>query len=77
MIYGTTKTFLELFGLSTISELPSLKEVVPPETEPPGTEEAEPKTEGKGPPPSDSNLVESEIEEVLGEIDHSGDEDDS
>jgi segregation and condensation protein B len=77
MIYGTTKTFLELFGLNTISELPSLKEVVPPAAEPSGTEEAEPKAEEKGPPPPDPSLVESEIEEVLEEIDHSGDQDDS
>ncbi len=30
IIYGTTKTFLELFSLSALSELPTLKEVQPP-----------------------------------------------
>ena len=30
IIYGTTKAFLELFGLSRISDLPTLKEVQPP-----------------------------------------------
>jgi len=30
MIYGTTRTFLELFGLNTLADLPSLKEVQPP-----------------------------------------------
>ena len=30
MIYGTTRTFLELFGLNTLADLPALKEVQPP-----------------------------------------------
>jgi segregation and condensation protein B len=30
LIYGTTKTFLELFNLNTLSDLPTLKEVQPP-----------------------------------------------
>ncbi len=30
MIYGTTKAFLELFGLGSLTDLPSLKEVQPP-----------------------------------------------
>jgi len=30
MIYGTTGTFLELFGLNTLADLPNLKEVQPP-----------------------------------------------
>jgi len=30
MIYGTTRTFLELFGLNTLADLPTLKEVQPP-----------------------------------------------
>lgn len=35
LIYGTTKTFLELFNLNTLSDLPTLKEVqAPPEPEP-------------------------------------------
>jgi len=34
LIYGTTKTFLELFNLNTLSDLPTLKEVQPsPEPE--------------------------------------------
>ncbi len=77
MIYGTTKAFLEIFGLNTISELPSLKEVVPPTAEPPKDEDVEPKTEEEKPPLPGPTPVESEIEEVLEEIDHSGDEDDS
>ena len=36
IIYGTTKAFLELFGLNALSDLPTLKEVQPPPT----TEEA-------------------------------------
>jgi segregation and condensation protein B len=30
LIYGTTKTFLELFNLNALSDLPTLKEVEPP-----------------------------------------------
>ena len=30
IVYGTTKTFLELFSLNTLSDLPSLKEIQPP-----------------------------------------------
>jgi segregation and condensation protein B len=32
IVYGTTKTFLELFGLNTLSDLPTLKEIQPPQT---------------------------------------------
>jgi segregation and condensation protein B len=31
IIYGTTKAFLELFSLNTLSDLPSLKEIQPPQ----------------------------------------------
>jgi segregation and condensation protein B len=30
MVYGTTRTFLEHFGLSSLADLPKLKELVPP-----------------------------------------------
>jgi segregation and condensation protein B len=30
MIYGTTRTFLEVFSLNTLADLPTLKEVQPP-----------------------------------------------
>jgi segregation and condensation protein B len=30
IVYGTTKTFLEVFGLNTLSDLPTPKEVQPP-----------------------------------------------
>lgn len=30
IVYGTTKAFLELFGLNTLSDLPALKEIQPP-----------------------------------------------
>jgi segregation and condensation protein B len=32
IIYGTTKNFLRLFGLNTLSDLPALKEIQPPQT---------------------------------------------
>ncbi len=30
IVYGTTKAFLELFGLNTLADLPTLKEIQPP-----------------------------------------------
>ena len=30
IVYGTTQAFLELFSLNTLSDLPTLKEIVPP-----------------------------------------------
>jgi len=30
LVYGTTQTFLELFNLNTLSDLPTLKEIEPP-----------------------------------------------
>ncbi len=30
IVYGTTQTFLELFGLSKLSDLPTIKEIQPP-----------------------------------------------
>lgn len=62
IVYGTTKGFLELFGLNTLSDLPSLKDIQPP----PSPEEIAPeevlndeilktKTEGI-PPHQDSPL---------------------
>ena len=37
IIYGTTQTFLELFGLNSLTDLPTLKEIQPP----PAVEELE------------------------------------
>jgi len=39
IVYGTTKAFLELFGLNTLSDLPTLKEIQPP----PAPEEISPR----------------------------------
>ena len=39
IVYGTSKAFLELFSLNTLSDLPSLKEIQPP----PALEELSPK----------------------------------
>jgi len=30
IVYGTTQAFLELFSLNTLSDLPTLREIVPP-----------------------------------------------
>ena len=31
IVYGTTKAFLELFNLNTLSDLPTLREIEPPQ----------------------------------------------
>jgi hypothetical protein len=78
MIYGTSKSFLELFGLSALSDLPTLKEVAPPsgegEGEPQKTGDEEDSSKQPSLPVEDS-LVEVEIDEVLGEIESSEDDD--
>jgi len=74
MIYGTTKTFLELFGLREITDLPTLKEVAPPT----GEEIQAVEKEGEPrPEPESQGVVMTEIDDVLKEIDSSGDEDGS
>ncbi len=57
MIYGTTKTFLETFSLNTISDLPSLREVMPPPAE--GTHPES----GKGIPVEPAEGLRSEVAE--------------
>ena len=44
IVYGTTKTFLEVFGLNTLSDLPTPKEIQPPSM----LEEATPEASLKG-----------------------------
>ena len=78
MIYGTTKAFLELFGLNALTDLPNLKEVAPPaaEGEPPEAEgEENPPEPTPAPSPVEAALVEAEIEEVLEELESPEDED--
>jgi len=76
MIYGTTKAFLELFGLNALTDLPNLKEVAPP-----GAEGEPPRAEGEEnppqptPSPAEAALVEAEIEEVLEELESTEGED--
>ena len=78
MIYGTTKAFLELFGLNALTDLPNLKEVAPPaaEGEPPEAEgEENPPEPTPAPSPVVAALLEAEIEEVLEELESPEDED--
>ncbi len=61
IIYGTTKAFLELFGLNSLADLPTLKEISPPPMpeevsgEEKGLEESQP-----SPSMEDSSTVEEE-----------------
>ena len=76
MIYGTTKAFLELFGLNALTDLPNLKEVAPPGAEgEPTRAEGEENPPQPTPSPVEAALVEAEIEEVLEELESTEGED--
>jgi len=47
IVYGTTKTFLELFGFNALSDLPNLKEIQPPSAPEEISKEEIPKVEDK------------------------------
>ena len=53
MIYGTTRTFLELFGLNTLADLPALKEVQPPPVVEEIPKEEIIKADAASPPPNE------------------------
>jgi segregation and condensation protein B len=48
IVYGTTKAFLELFNLNTLSDLPTLKEIEPPPMPEEIPKEGIPKTKEEG-----------------------------
>jgi segregation and condensation protein B len=61
IVYGTTQTFLELFGLSKLSDLPAIKEIQPPSNlgEIPKTDMAvKPATESKPEAHPEVSLIE-------------------
>jgi segregation and condensation protein B len=51
IVYATTKTFLELFSLNTLSDLPNLKEIAPPSAPEEIPKEEIPKVETGGATP--------------------------
>jgi segregation and condensation protein B len=53
IVYATTKTFLELFGLNTLSDLPTLKEVQPSPVAAPFPKEDVPTDEAEGVAPEE------------------------
>jgi segregation and condensation protein B len=59
IVYGTTKAFLELFGLNSLSDLPKLQEIQPP----PGPEEITP-PESFSQENSKEEIPQTEAEEV-------------
>jgi len=59
LVYGTTKTFLELFNLNTLSDLPTLKEIEPPQALETMQKE---ELRGEGTPP-DEDSTGKEVEE--------------
>jgi segregation and condensation protein B len=62
IVYGTTKAFLELFSLSALSDLPTLKEIQPPSAPEEIAKEETPTTEAGGTTPPEIATV-KEIKE--------------
>jgi len=62
MIYGTTRTFLELFGLNTLADLPTLKEVQPPPVVEEIPEEEITRVNAASPPPNETPPI-NKVEE--------------
>lgn len=62
IVYGTTKTFLELFNLNTLSDLPTLKEIEPPQVLEAMQKEEPPGIHPQGAPP-DEGSTGKELEE--------------
>ncbi len=62
IVYGTTKAFLEVFSLSALSDLPTLKEIQPPSAPEEITKEETPTIEVGGAPPPEIATAE-EIKE--------------
>lgn len=63
MLYGTTRTFLEVFGLKDLSELPNVEALANiPEAPAPkaGTEQAPPETESAGDVPAETGQASDE-----------------
>jgi segregation and condensation protein B len=61
IVYGTTKGFLELFSLSALSDLPTLKEIQPPSAPEEIPKEETPTIEAGGaPPPEIATVKETE-----------------
>ncbi|MBN1510534.1 MAG: SMC-Scp complex subunit ScpB [Phycisphaerae bacterium] len=65
MLYGTTKKFLEVFGLASLDALPSVEALIPPERQRPApASEAAPQENAEAPPenePDDTPAAESVI----------------
>ena len=62
IVYGTTKAFLEIFNLNTLSDLPTLKEVAPPSAPEEIPKEEVPRIEPEGATPPETPTM-KEVEE--------------
>jgi len=62
IVYGTTKAFLELFNLNTLSDLPTLKEIEPPQALEAMQKEELRDARSEAPPPDEGSTV-KEVEE--------------
>ncbi len=62
LVYGTTKAFLEIFNLNTLSDLPTLKEIEPPQPPDAPQEESLPSYSPEGMSPEASS-AEKDAEE--------------
>jgi segregation and condensation protein B len=57
IVYGTTKTFLELFSLNTLSDLPTLREIVPPSVPEEISQERVPGIEAEAATPQETSTM--------------------
>jgi len=61
IVYGTTKAFLELFSLNSVSDLPKLQEIQPP----PAPQEVSPRETSQETSPQEMSPQETSTEEIL------------
>jgi len=57
IVYGTTQAFLELFSLNTLSDLPTLKEIVPPSVPEEISQERVPGIEAEAATPQETSTM--------------------
>jgi segregation and condensation protein B len=57
IVYGTTQAFLELFSLNTLSDLPTLREIVPPSVPEEISQERVPGIEAEGTTPQETSTM--------------------
>ncbi len=63
LLYGTTKVFLEVFGLASLNDLPKVEELIPPEKQKAGQPSEQPSEPGEA-EPTDNDASSTEASET-------------